>query len=201
MKNYEYIIASLPQINPEQTFTSSLTSSNLLEEIIAQCDESDRKVIDFLLKGFDGDNLCEEFYREALGHKDKFIRDYFRLDLFMRNEKVRFLNKALERPLEKDIITAAEEDDEANDKKTKLQLIMELDDLLAREVGLDSFVWNEIEEMTMFEYFSLDAVLAIIVKLKFVDRWYSLDKEKGREMFRKLVEEIRGTFKGVEYKS
>jgi hypothetical protein len=33
-----------------------------------------------------------------------------------------------------------------------------------------------------------------------VDRWLELDEERGREKFQKLVVEVRGTFKGVDYK-
>ena len=32
-----------------------------------------------------------------------------------------------------------------------------------------------------------------------IQRWLKLDEQTGREMFRRLVEEVRGTFKGVEY--
>jgi hypothetical protein len=38
-----------------------------------------------------------------------------------------------------------------------------------------------------------------VTKLHIVDRWLALDEEKGRELFRKLVQEVKGTFKGVNY--
>ena len=53
--------------------------------------------------------------------------------------------------------------------------------------------------MTLFDYFDIEAVLAFIVKMQVVARWYRLDEQSGREMFRKLVGEVRGTFKGVNY--
>ena len=33
----------------------------------------------------------------------------------------------------------------------------------------------------------------------FIRRWLLLDEEAGRAMFKRLVDEVRGTFKGVEY--
>jgi hypothetical protein len=43
-------------------------------------------------------------------------------------------------------------------------------------------------------------VLAYVAKLHIVNRWLALDKERGMERFRQLVAEVRGSFKGVEYK-
>ena len=37
------------------------------------------------------------------------------------------------------------------------------------------------------------------VKMMIIRRWLILDEATGREMFKKLVDEVRGTFKGVEY--
>ena len=42
-------------------------------------------------------------------------------------------------------------------------------------------------------------MLAYVAKLHIVNRWLALDQEKGRELFRQLVSEVRGTFKGVKY--
>ena len=43
----------------------------------------------------------------------------------------------------------------------------------------------------MLDYFDLDVVLAFVVKLKMVERWLRLDEATGRELFRKLVKEIK----------
>ncbi len=45
----------------------------------------------------------------------------------------------------------------------------------------------------------MNVILSFILKLHIIDRWHILDEQTGREMFRKLVDEVRGTFKGVEY--
>ena len=43
------------------------------------------------------------------------------------------------------------------------------------------------------DYFNMNAILAFLVKAKTVQRWAELDAAKGQEMFKKLVQEIRGT--------
>ena len=60
-------------------------------------------------------------------------------------------------------------------------------------------MWARIEEMTISDYFDLEAVLGFLARLHIVERWYRLDDKTGREMFRRLVDEVRGTFKGVRF--
>ena len=59
--------------------------------------------------------------------------------------------------------------------------------------------WEKIDEITLFDYLNFDKILGITVKMMIIRRWLTLDEATGREMFKKLVDEVRGTFKGVEY--
>ena len=60
-------------------------------------------------------------------------------------------------------------------------------------------MWEKISDLSQFNYFDLDAILASIAKMHIIDRWFSLDEETGRDLFKALVDEVRGTFKGVNY--
>ena len=60
-------------------------------------------------------------------------------------------------------------------------------------------MWAKIDEILIFDYFDIDVILGFVAKMKIADRWLLLDEDAGREMFRRLVQDIRGTFKGVEY--
>ena len=64
---------------------------------------------------------------------------------------------------------------------------------MAREQQIDQLKWNKATEIAMMDYFNMNAILAYLVKAKMVQRWVELDKDKGEEMFRRLVKEIRGT--------
>ena len=155
----------------------------------------------------DDARLNAEFYATALTHKDRFISEYFRFDLNIRNAKVKYLNRALGRPADKDILSftedspqnvldaAGEEFEEAAD----LESILNTGDILSRERGIDDLMWEKVSNLTTFNYFDIDAILGFIAKLNIVARWYKLDEQTGREMFKRLVDEVRGTFKGVEY--
>lgn len=206
MNNYEYIIASLPDITPGWKFGEK-TPDDYIDEIISLCSEKDRKTIAFLMEGYMDEKLNAEFYASAFLHKDHFIREFFRFDLNVRNAKVRYLNRALGRPADKDVLTFGEEADPKVaevaatefEEASLLESVLTQKDILSREKGIDDLMWNKISNLTTFNYFDIDAVLGFITKLNIVARWFKLDEESGREMFRKLVEEVRGTFKGVEY--
>ena len=44
------------------------------------------------------------------------------------------------------------------------------------------------------DFFNIDVILAFLAKGYLVDRWLKLDADKGKHLFRKLVDEVRGTF-------
>jgi hypothetical protein len=199
MNNYYYIIAGLPVLSHEWK-PGEQTPEIIRQEILEQCSEKDRAVIGLLESGFMDENLTADFYRTALAHKNRFIREYFRFDLNVKNAKVRYLNEALGRDPKKDVIVLDEEaPQEVFEEAAKLDTILHGNDILERERGIDDLMWEKIEDMTTYDYFDIEAVLAFLAKLHIVERWYILDEKTGREMFRKLVDEVRGTFKGVRF--
>jgi hypothetical protein len=206
MKNYEYIVASLPDITTRWKFGEK-GPQDYIEEIVSLCSNKDRELIDFLIGGYMDENLNAEFYAKALTHKDRFISEYFRFDLNVRNAKVKYLNKALGRPSEKDVLVFSEDAPQAVldavseefEEAADLETVFNAGDILSRERGIDDLMWEKIDNLTTFNYFDIDAILGFITKLNIVARWYKLDEQTGREMFKRLVDEVRGTFKGVEF--
>lgn len=196
MNNYEYLIAGLPVLSRDWKENARLSVPGLIDEIRSQCSEKDNALIDRLLAGYQDENLGQEFYTKMLKDRDRFLRSYFLFDLNLRNCKVRYLNSQLERPAGTDIFMEPEEEFE---EKAAVEKVLDGTDLLEREHGLDNLTWEKISELTTFNYFDVDAVLGFIAKLKIIDRWLVLDEEAGRALFKKLVDEIRGTFKGVEF--
>ena len=198
MGNFEYIISSLPFLTTDYKYAEGQGFSQVMQEIRENLSEKDASALDFLLRGFQASELTPEFYTQALEHPQPFIREYFHFDLNLRNAKVRYLNQALGRPLETDVVTLTEEEVEF-EEKTAVETALALGDLLSREKELDEIAWAKIGALETFHYFDLTAVLSYVAKLHIVDRWLSLDEAKGRELFKQLVSEVRGTFKGVEY--
>ncbi len=194
MNNYVYIVSCLPDLSPDAT----LDADKVIEDILSQCSEKDRETVAFLLDGFNGEKLTEDFYRRALSHKSPFIRGWFGYDLDVRNAKARYLNRQFGRPEEMDTVSLGEEEREFDDAPRLLE-VLSTDDILGREKALDDMAWKKIDELTVFDYFDLDAILGFLAKLKITDRWLKLDPERGRELFRRISDEVRATFQGVDF--
>lgn len=211
MSNYEYIISSLPYLTADFKYADGSGFNTVIAEIKRDLDDRDDALVEFLLKGFDDSALDANFYATALRHRNRFLREYFRFDLNLRNAKVRYLNAELGRDPEQDVLTG--EDPDAADvdidgfrftggefeEQAKVEDVLSETDLIAREKGLDDVLWDKVDSLSTFHYFDIDAILAYIAKLHIANRWLALDEEAGRERFRRLVKEVRGTFKGVEY--
>ena len=196
MNNYEYIVASLPVIASD--YRGPLDTDAIISEIRSQLSPKDEAVLDTLLKGFDSDSLDAEFYRTALASKNRFIAGYFGYDLDVRNCRVAYLNKALGRPEGQDIMVLDEDEPREFEDIEKVNAVLQGSDILGRERGLDDILWERIDSLTLMEVFTLDQILGFVAKLQIVARWLRLDPQSGRELFRKLVEEIRNNKKSIE---
>ena len=211
MSNFEYIISSLPYLTMDFKYAGQAGFNSVISDIKRDLDEKDQGLVEFLLKGFSDKDLDADFYAAALKHRNRFLREYFRFDLNLRNAKVRYLNAQLGREPDMDVMTG--EDPEAEDvdidgfrftggefeEALKVDNILAEKDLVSREKGLDDILWDKIDNLAIFHYFDIEAVLAYIAKLHIVTRWLNLDEEVGRDVFRRLLKDVRGTYKGVKY--
>ena len=211
MSNFEYIISSLPYLTMDFKYAGQAGFNSVISDIKRDLDEHDQGLVDFLIKGFSEKELNADFYANALRSRNRFLREYFRFDLNLRNAKVRYLNAQLGREPDQDVMTG--EDPEAEDvdidgfrftggefeEALKVDNILADKDLVSREKGLDDILWDKIDGLSTFHYFDIEAVLAYIAKLHIVTRWLNLDEEVGRDVFRRLLKDVRGTYKGVKY--
>ena len=211
MSNFEYIISSLPYLTMDFKYAGQTGFNSVISDIKRDLDEKDQGLVEFLLKGFSDKDLNADFYAAALRHRNRFLREYFRFDLNLRNAKVRYLNAQLGREPDMDVMTG--EDPDAADvdidgfrftggefeEALKVDAILSGEDLVTREKGLDDILWEKVDSLSVFHYFDIEAVLAYIAKLHIVTRWLNLDEEVGRDVFRRLLKDVRGTYKGVKY--
>lgn len=194
MNNYEYIVASLPVIEPGSRLGSSSAANAIIDDIREQLSNKDNALVTMLLDGFDPEKLNAGFYRACLGSGSRFLREYFLFDLFLRNTKVEYLNASLGRPEGKDVLLLEELEDYEFEQKEEIVEILSGTDIIGREKGLDMAIWEHVEEVTTMDVFDMDAILGFIARLKIIDRWDKLDPETGVELFRRLIKEIRATY-------
>lgn len=194
MNNYEYIVASLPVIEPGSRLGSSSAANAIIDDIREQLSNKDNALVTMLLDGFDPEKLNAGFYRACLGSGSRFLREYFLFDLFLRNTKVEYLNASLGRPEGKDVLLLEDLEDYEFEQKEEIVEILSGTDIIGREKGLDMVIWEHVEEVTTMDVFDMDAILGFIARLKIIDRWDKLDPETGAELFRRLIKEIRATY-------
>lgn len=194
MNNYEYIVASLPVIEPGSRLGSSSAANAIIDDIREQLSNKDNALVTMLLDGFYPEKLNAGFYRACLGSGSRFLREYFLFDLFLRNTKVEYLNASLGRPEGKDVLLLEELEDYEFEQKEEIVEILSGTDIIGREKGLDMAIWEHVEEVTTMDVFDMDAILGFIARLKIIDRWDKLDPETGAELFRRLIKEIRATY-------
>ncbi|MGL4852428.1 MAG: DUF2764 domain-containing protein [Phocaeicola sp.] len=69
--------------------------------------------------------------------------------------------------------------------------ISELEDLIEREKKLDLLKWNWMEDEMFFNYFTVERLYAFLVRLEMIERWISMDAEKGSERFREIINQLK----------
>jgi hypothetical protein len=189
MDNYVYIVAGLPELTSGFENTG-FDYAAVKESIMELLSEKDQKLVELMEEGFDENTLNADFYTKAAESKNRFIREYFDFDGRLRNLKVNYLAKRLGKNGEEFIVELPEAD---FDEEKQIEDVLADADFVEREQRMDELKWEKASDIARMDYFNMNAILAFLVKAKTVQRWVELDAAKGQEMFKKLVQEIRGT--------
>ena len=150
------------------------------------------------------DRLASYYYEYAMSTPNKFVSTWFELNLNINNILAGFICRkfGLDKNLyiigHNDVAEAVRSSNardfglgENLDYLPALQRIAEEPDLMDRERKLDSLKWNWIEENTFFDYFSIEKIFAYLLQLEMIERWVSLDRIAGEEMFRALIQGMK----------
>jgi hypothetical protein len=70
----------------------------------------------------------------------------------------------------------------------------EITDILERERRLDMLKWDKADDITTFDYFNVERILAFFVKASIVYRWVELDAKTGEELFNRFLKELKETY-------
>jgi hypothetical protein len=197
--NYHYIIAGLPELflNAEN---KGFQYEQFRAPIVEQLSQRDLKLVELLEEGLNADNLSEEFYAKVFSSKrgeNRFLRFLFAMDLAIRERIVEFVSP---QNAEQYLVKHSQVEEPSEEFKAQLNSTLAMTNIIERELSLDRLKWEEINNYLTFEYFTINNILAILAKAKIIDRWSNLDRAAGMELFRKFVDEVRGTFKGINNK-
>jgi hypothetical protein len=155
--------------------------------------------------------LTEGWFGHLLESGNGFVTEFARYRLNMANIMLALNGRKYDIPVEDSIIG---DDDityaikksrsrdfglanEINNIETIIQ-IFETDNILDRELRIDSELWQFLDELTFFNYFTIERVLAFVQKLFIAERWFRLDKERGQHLFNQILNEVQSSFEFPE---
>ena len=72
-----------------------------------------------------------------------------------------------------------------------LQRMSDIEELVEREKKVDTLKWKWLEDESFFHYFTIERVFVFLMQLEMIERWISLDKDKGNELFRKMIQNLK----------
>jgi len=156
------------------------------------------------LAGFAEDRLWALFYDYAMQADNEFVRSWYRFNLDVNNIQTAITARKYELDMQKVIVG---QNDTAHALRTSgardwglsqeldyfddVVRLLDEDDLSYRERKADMLRWRWLEDNTFFNYFGVERLFSYLVRLGMVERWTSLDKEKGQQLFRKLIGELK----------
>ncbi len=152
--------------------------------------------------------LSWEYYRYATGLKNSFLSQWFAYEWQLKNLMTGLMARKHDRSVEGELVgdgafTKAIKKSHARDfgigkefhELETLINILDKTDLIEREKEIDLLKWKHIDELNTLNYFTIEVILGHVLKTEMVDRWLQLNKDSGREMFKKLLNDLKNSFK------
>ena len=157
-----------------------------------------------LKAAFAEDRLWSLFYEYAMGCSNGFVRKWYEFNLDMNNIMAAITARKYNLDMQKVIVGSGEtahalRTSGARDWGLSQELdyfddivrLVDEDDLSQRERKADMLRWRWLEDNSFFNYFTVEKLFSYMVRLGMVERWSSLDKEKGQQLFRKLIGDLK----------
>lgn len=150
------------------------------------------------------DHLAALYYDYAMKSENKFISSWFEFNLTINNILVAFTARKYKWDVVQNIVGNTEVCEALRTSGARdfglsgevaffdqLVKISETTELVEREKKLDSLRWNWMEEATFFDYFTIERLFVFLLQLEMIERWITLDKEKGNQLFRSIIDSLK----------
>ena len=70
--------------------------------------------------------------------------------------------------------------------------ISEIEELVEREKKIDLLKWKLDGRRCLFQlFYCVERIFVFLLKLEMIGRWISMDKEKGSELFRQIIDKLK----------
>ena len=150
------------------------------------------------------DMLAAAYFAYAMKCSNKFVASWFEFNLNLNNIQAALMARKYKMDVPSVVVgqtevsellrTSNARDFGLNDMLSyfePLQRIVEIDELVEREKKVDLLKWKWLDEESFFNYFTVERLFVFLLELEMIERWISLDKEKGSELFRKMIQSLK----------
>ena len=148
--------------------------------------------------------LASAYYAYAMKSKNPFIASWFEFNLNINNILAAFAARKYKMNVAEVIVGDTDVCEmlrpsnardfglsETLDYFEPLQRLVETDDLVEREKKVDQLKWKWLEDASFFHYFTIERLFVFLLQLEMIERWVLLDKEKGSELFRQMIQNLK----------
>ena len=161
--------------------------------------------------------LAALYYQDALKVQNQFLKEWFEFEVNLKNVLIFNSAQKYNLPYEHNIIgnTAlanllklkiGRDISEASEWKY-LDIVNQVSengsngnnavlntDLASREKAIDFLRWSVLDEMNLFNYFSIEVIISYMIKLMIIERWLKLEPKTGEELFRRLLGDLQSGY-------
>lgn len=148
--------------------------------------------------------LAAAYYAYAMKCRNRFVSHWFEFSLNVNNILSAFISRKHKLEVAPRIVGDTEVCEQLRTSNARdfglgeqleymeeLQRIAEMDELVEREKKTDLLAWKWMENESFFNYFTVERLFVFLLQLEMIERWISLDKEKGSELFRQMIQHLK----------
>lgn len=150
------------------------------------------------------DLLAALYYSYGMSSNNAFIASWFEFNLNLNNILAALAARKYKLEVSSVIVGATSICEQLRTSKARdfglnetleyfeaLQRIADIEELVEREKKVDMLKWKWLEDESFFHYFTIERIFVFLMQLEMIERWISLDKEKGNELFRKMIQDLK----------
>ena len=150
------------------------------------------------------DFLAAAYYAYAMQCSNRFVSEWFEFSLNLNNILAALSARKYKLDVDNVVVgdTAVCEQlrtsnardfglNEMLDYFDSIQRVAEVEELVEREKKVDLLKWKWLEDESFFHYFTIERLFVFLLQLEMIERWIALDKEKGNELFRELIQNLK----------
>jgi len=153
--------------------------------------------------------LQELFYQEATSSKQAFIRQWFQFEMDVKNLvtavncyqyeydiQTHLIADTTGNGIYQELIKGIPKPDALvwEDRPQLLQVLQVFDsvgDATEKEKEIDQIKFQFLDELIVFNYFTIEQLLSFVLKLQIIERWQKLDAQIGLEFLENLIRDLQ----------